>query len=100
MNSEKKCRNCLKGKPISLNNDYICMLKGIVSADYYCNKHRYITSAHIKMSLLKCKDCDNFVVVEEKLEGLVGTCNLFTIRKFNGNTRRACSKIVTNKSLF
>jgi len=99
LNSKKtrSCSNCLKGTAITINNDILCIEKGVVSQDYVCSKHRFIPEFNsLKRRINTCLDCENFIVydtskIEEKAYGI---CQLFTVRKYDGKQKNACSKFV------
>jgi len=115
----KACRNCLKGRPISLTGDVLCKYKGVVSADYVCIRHKFIPNLKTYRELnYKCIDCVNFCI--ERISGehphaehvigdrisydipqdnsscssSIGLCKLFSVRRFDGSKRSACSKFL------
>lgn len=94
----KNCKNCLKSKPLPLSDHYLCSLKGIVTADYVCNQHRWILPTLLNVKSFRCIDCKNFHPTEVNREGTLGTCRLFTERAYNGSLRKACSRIVLRKT--
>ncbi len=93
MNKDKSCKTCLKGKPIDLNGDILCTINGIVGPDYSCKKYRPIPPNALNINPLTCAHCSYYKVSKEIAEEHLGVCRLFTERKYNGQLRRACSKI-------
>jgi len=97
LNSKRTCSNCLKGTAITINNDILCIEKGVVSEDYVCTKHRFMPALKsIKRRISTCLDCENFIIfdtsnIEERATGI---CQLFTVRKYDGRNKSACSKFV------
>ncbi len=104
MNSKRTrtCSNCLKGTAITINNDILCIEKGVVSSDYVCAKHRFLPEfKSIKRRINTCLDCENFIVfdtthIEERAFGI---CQLFTVRKYDGRMKSGCSKFVKRSKL-
>lgn len=97
MKKKRSCNNCLKGTAISLNCDILCIEKGVVSADYVCSKHRFMPALKsIKRKINTCVDCENFIIFDTTNieDRAVGICQLFTVRKYDGKTKRVCSKFV------
>jgi len=94
---KRKCSNCLKGTAITINSDILCIEKGVVSPDYVCSKHRFIPEfKYIRQRIHTCLDCEHFIVfntsnIEEKTFGI---CELFTVRKYDGRMKKACSKFI------
>jgi hypothetical protein len=97
LNGQKSCKNCLKSFSISINGDYICKHKGVVSGDYFCKKHKYFDLSQINVKLLKCIDCSYFVEPENQITQNIGICSIFTERQFNGTQKKACSRIKPKK---
>ncbi|MGI6778821.1 MAG: hypothetical protein ACOX7R_12695 [Acetivibrionales bacterium] len=97
MKQKKSCSNCIKGYPVSVNNDIFCREKGIVSSDFVCGKHRFQSeSKSFKVLNFKCIHCENFIINPEASfpSETTGLCRLFSVRQFNGKERNACSKFV------
>lgn len=94
LDENKVCKNCLKGKIIKVNGDILCNVNGIVSPSFSCKKYRSIKLKHFSINTLKCHQCAYFKFCEEIPEGKIGVCRLFTERKFNGNKKKACSRII------
>lgn len=94
---KRTCSNCLKGTAININNDILCIEKGIVSSDYVCSKHRFMPPfSSIKRKIHTCIDCEHFIIfdtsnVEDRAFGI---CELFTVRKYDGKNKKVCSKFV------
>jgi len=92
----RTCANCVKGYAISINNDILCSINGIVTPDYSCGKHRFspeISSYKNK----KCIDCKHFIInYDKRVDGVneIGLCQLFSVREFNGSEKNACSRFV------
>ncbi|NMB33406.1 MAG: hypothetical protein GX992_04100 [Clostridium sp.] len=100
MQKRRTCSNCLKGTPININGDILCIEKGVVSADYLCSKHRFMPAfKSVRRRVNTCADCENFIIfdtlnVEDKAMGI---CHMFTVRKYDGKSRRVCSKFVKRR---
>jgi len=102
LEQKRTCHNCTKGTVITINGDILCKINGVVSPDYVCSSHRFIpTEKTYKQLNYKCTDCENFVeVIASQRNNIVyGTCQLFSIRKFEGANRSACSKFVRKKKV-
>ncbi|AUS98057.1 hypothetical protein CDQ84_15570 [Clostridium thermosuccinogenes] len=92
---ERSCKNCIKGTLISVNGDILCSIKGAVSPDYVCSKHRFMPIVQLSgEGRNKCADCEFFILMSENKEEhkYIGLCQLFTVRQFNGLEKNACSK--------
>lgn len=99
MNSKKtrSCSNCLKGTVITINNDILCIEKGVVSQDYVCARHRFLPEfTSLKRKINTCLDCENFIAFDTSKidEKAYGICQLFTVRKYDGKKKSACSKFM------
>ncbi|TYQ17682.1 UNVERIFIED_CONTAM: hypothetical protein Cloal_0040 [Acetivibrio alkalicellulosi] len=97
MRVKRTCSNCLKGTQININTDILCIEKGVVSSDYVCSNHRYMPALKsIKRNINTCENCDNFIMFDTKNieDKSMGICQLFTVRKYDGKTKKACSKFV------
>jgi len=93
------CANCIKSRPISFTNDVLCKNKGVISADFVCIRHKFIPNIKsFKDMDYKCTDCTNFIVHEKNLHHnqSVGLCRLFSVRYYDGDKKKACSKFVMN----
>lgn len=96
--TKKCCKNCLKGKRLSFNNDVLCPEKGIVSSDYVCSSHRFFTLEEFKKTaVLHCSDCEFFILHPHEYLTTYGVCDLFSVRKCDGGIKRACSRFVKRK---
>ncbi len=94
----RTCKNCMKGKPMGLTNDILCREKGIVSHDYCCPSHRYfIMDDFKKLDFYRCSDCEFFIFHPHENINSYGVCDMFSVRKCDGNARKACSKFVRRK---
>lgn len=97
MQIKRTCANCLKGRSININNDILCIEKGVVSSDYVCFKHRFMPAIKLfKPQAHTCKDCDYFVSFDSENceDQVIGICQLFTVRKYDGKSRKACSRFI------
>ncbi len=97
MKPKRTCSNCLKGTAITINNDILCIEKGVVSADYVCSKHRFMPEfKSINRRISSCIDCENFIIFDTSNidERAMGICQLFTVRKYDGRKKNACSKFI------
>ena len=95
MKQKKFCSNCVKGMPISINKDILCRERGVVSPDYVCSKHRFMPEPKTYRDLnYKCIECSFFTVEEADQENspTLGLCQLFSVRKYDGSLKSACSK--------
>jgi hypothetical protein len=95
MKITKSCANCAKSRPIPLTSDVLCKTKGVISSDYVCIHHKLIPNyCSFKDLNYKCKDCINFVITEKssRTNQTIGVCRLFSVRCFDGNKKKACSK--------
>lgn len=95
MKLKKTCKNCIHAKRISVNSDMLCMYKGVVSADYVCKRHKYISdSSPVYYKKYRCVDCSNFAVKSDGrgTQSSIGLCRLFSVRYFDGRNKNACSK--------
>lgn len=63
---EKSCSNCRYGLPVSVNGDILCRMKGVVSPNYYCSKHKF--DYQVKLLRPKCIGCKNFITPDEAKE--------------------------------
>jgi hypothetical protein len=93
----KSCSNCIKGKILPINDDIFCPEKGIVSHDYVCSKHKLnLTHKTSRETGSKCIDCENFILDTQGSDdpSSIGLCRLFSVRKFDGTRKNACSKLV------
>lgn len=99
MNQKKSCANCIKGTKIMVNNDILCREKGAVSRDFHCSKHRFMPNLQAIKEVEKvCINCCNFLVDSNMHgeESSIGLCQLFSVRKFDGKQKKACSKFNTS----
>lgn len=97
LHPKRTCNNCLKGTAITINNDILCIEKGVVSGDFVCSKHRYMPAFRaVKRKIYSCVDCENFIIFNTSdVDGrATGVCNLFTVRKYDGRQKKPCSKFV------
>jgi len=95
MKPVKSCANCMKSRPIPFTNDVLCINEGVVSADYVCRRHKLIPNLKsFKEMNYKCIDCANFIINQKNPtpSGTMGLCRLFSVRCFDGNRKKACSK--------
>jgi hypothetical protein len=102
MKQKKSCINCMKGIQININNDILCRIKGVVSQDYVCSKHKVVSTANNIISQKhKCIDCEFFIqsTVSSEVLPNVGFCQLFTVRQYDGEQKSACSKFSKKSEL-
>lgn len=102
MRPVKSCSTCFNGQIIKFNSDILCRIKGIVSQDFSCSKYKAIPMG--RSSLVqknKCIDCEFYIADgANSVEPVtIGFCQLFTVRKFNGGTKNACSKFTQKSEL-
>jgi len=97
MKPVKSCANCIKSRPIPFTYDVLCVNKGVVSADYVCRRHKFIPNLKsFKEMDYKCIDCANFIISGKNSTSseITGLCRLFSVRYFDGNSKKACSKFI------
>lgn len=102
MKEKRTCSSCINGVSISVNNDILCRIKGAVSPDYACSKHKFTPeSKSFKDLNYKCFSCANFVASSNESESSssIGLCQLFSVRQFDGKQKNACSKFVKHIEL-
>ena len=93
----KSCNTCANGLTNNFNQDILCKIKGIVSHDFVCSKYKALPMArNLLVRKNKCVDCEFYIVdAANSVEPVpIGFCQLFTVRKFNGEAKSACSKFV------
>jgi hypothetical protein len=93
----KSCKNCSKGRAITLTGDVLCKYKGVVSADFVCMRHKYIPELKSYKELdYKCIDCANFCIKLDYHDNSpsIGLCKLFSVRQYDGTNKKACSKFL------
>lgn len=92
--SKKNCYNCMIGKSININDDILCKYKGVVSRDYSCSKFKKMPVLHDLIKVNHCIECHFFDIriPEQNASDSIGLCQLFSVRYFDGNAKRACSK--------
>lgn len=87
---------------ISVNNDILCRINGVVSPDYVCSKHRFMPVSKVTKAInYKCSDCEFFIPasVDTEADECIGCCQLFTVRQYNGSEKNACSKFSKRSQL-
>ncbi len=96
LESKRTCSNCIKGTKIAVNSDILCRENGVVSPDYICSNHRFAPKEKTFKELnYKCIDCENFIEINNlKSHSSIGICQLFSVRRFDGFKRSACSKLI------
>ena len=102
MKTFKTCTNCMIGTPIIVNNDIFCTRKGPVSNDFVCKKHKLQSpESSFNIKLFTCSECKYYIVDNstENLQLTKGYCHLFTVRTFQGNSRKACSKFIKTSEI-
>ena len=95
MKQKKNCSNCINGKSVIVNNDVLCPIKGVVSADYVCKMHKFMPLIlQTKVYTNMCFGCEFFVLKREPSDtcATMGLCKLFSARRFDGTKKKACSK--------
>jgi hypothetical protein len=105
MKRSGNCGSCARGVKINVNGDILCRIHGAVSRDYRCS--RYIrkvaawssgaSSAQYSSEsdhMDRCIDCEYFVLScsDREYDPAVGYCELFTVRQYNGMSKKACSR--------
>lgn len=100
MKHVKGCSSCVNGLINIFNRDILCRIKGVVSQDFACSKYKVISMGRGNLAQKnKCMECEFYIVeAANSVEPVsIGFCQLFTVRKFSGETKNACSKF-TRKS--
>lgn len=100
MKVKKSCGNCLKGIAISVNSDILCRVNGAVSPDYVCSRHKFAPEQKsFKEQNYKCIDCEHFLYEPKigEIENTIGLCEMFSVRKFDGLQKKACSKFLRKR---
>jgi hypothetical protein len=95
LKENKQCLNCQKGKVIAINGDILCPENGPVSPTFICSRHMMSEHASISSKLeFKCINCENFIIdLDNTAENCaIGLCRMFSVRKFDGRQKKACSK--------
>ena len=103
MRRKGNCGNCARGTSMKVNPDIFCSIHGVVSRNYRCSKYvrkpaQWSTEAPGTISDARwenrCIDCEFFLVQhsEPSSAPTIGFCKLFTVRHYDGSTRKACSK--------
>lgn len=96
MKQENSCSNCARGIKLNINNDVLCRINGIVSLDFVCSKYLKLAWSAME-NKPKCIECEFFIAGQERQEEqeaspVIGFCQLFTVRSFDGEVKNACSK--------
>lgn len=94
----RMCLNCIKGRPVGMNNDVLCREKGIVSWNFCCPKHRFFFKEDLmQRETQRCCNCEFFLFHPHPYNPSYGVCGLFSVRKCDGSTKKACSKFIRRK---
>lgn len=82
------------GKSININDDILCKYKGVVSRDYSCSKFKKMPVVYSTIKINKCIECNffNLKSLDSNSADSMGLCQLFSVRYFDGNYKKACSK--------
>lgn len=89
------CSSCSKGITNNFNKDILCRINGMVSRDYICSKYKAVAQpGNTKSSRARCMDCEFFILESTGINQSpnMGYCQLFTVRQFNGEQKKSCSK--------
>jgi hypothetical protein len=110
--SKSECSTCIMGFSMVVNGDILCRIKGAVSKNYICRKYKrspFILNASARTMGDTCAECRFFQVDPSDNDPVrmlmnlnspeVGLCSLFSVRKYNGRTRKACSKFISKDTL-
>lgn len=94
----RMCINCVKGMSVGMNSDVLCREKGIVSWNYCCMRHRFFFKEDLlRREYFRCCDCQFFIFHPHPYNPSYGVCGLFSVRKCDGSSKKACSKFVRRK---
>ncbi|NSW92688.1 MAG: hypothetical protein HPY74_18935 [Firmicutes bacterium] len=88
----KSCSNCRYGLPVSVDGDILCRIRGVVSSEYCCSKHKF--DYQIKLFRPKCIECENFIPADDTKECSLRLCKLFSVRQYDGKQKNACSRFI------
>ncbi len=102
MKRVKSCATCMIGAANNFNDDILCRIKGIVSRDFACSKYKPVPMAkRVNSHRSKCIECEFYIVdAADSVDPVsIGYCQLFTVRKFNGQSKNACSKFMRKSEL-
>lgn len=102
MKRVKSCNICSRGITNNFNRDILCWYKGIVSCDYICPKFKAVSETEDRFNKKnKCIGCEFFIPETVDSDALIniGYCQLFTVRQFNGESKKACSKFCPKREL-
>lgn len=111
---KKQCSNCLMSTEFAITGDFLCRIKGAVSPDYVCGRHRVIPGRRQQRSEAfagaaviaadasrrKCAGCGFFLRDEnagDSAAGLpadYGKCKIYSVRSYDGAVKNACSKFI------
>ncbi|HBQ64640.1 MAG TPA: hypothetical protein DD727_06915 [Clostridiales bacterium] len=104
----RSCVSCLLGTSMVVNGDVLCRLKGAVSRSYCCRRYKpspFCSSTTGPEASLTCSSCkffdpdstegDPVERIMRKTVPLIGLCSLFSVRKYDGCSRKACSKFIS-----
>ncbi len=97
MKQAGSCNNCAKGVRVKINRDIFCRIHGIVSGDFYCARYSRRVEAWLPNERKpKCIECEFFIPEssENAQDPANGYCQLFTVRRFDGEIKSACSKFL------
>ncbi|NLH96863.1 MAG: hypothetical protein GX477_05950 [Clostridiaceae bacterium] len=103
MKRNGNCGNCARGTSMKVNPDIFCTIHGVVSRNYRCSKYmrkpaQWSTEAPVadpgERWENRCIDCEFFLArhPEPGHSPTTGFCKLFTVRHYDGSTRKACSR--------
>ncbi len=97
MKQAGSCNNCAKGVRVKINRDIFCRIHGIVSGDFCCARYSRRLEAWLPTERKpKCIECEFFIQdsSENGQDSANGYCQLFTVRRFDGEIKSACSKFL------
>ena len=98
--AKRCCKNCMKGRAVGFNHDVLCREKGIVSEDYVCASHRFFVMDDLKkLEFFRCSECEFFARHPHPTLPNYGVCELFSVRKCDGDMKKACSKFTKRKGI-
>jgi hypothetical protein len=107
-NAPRNCSTCMLGTSMVVNGDVLCRLRGAVSKNHCCRRYKpspfYRAALSGPETFLSCSGCKFFEPDSpdtdpvQRLMGknlpVIGLCSLFSVRKYDGCARKACSKFI------
>jgi hypothetical protein len=91
----RTCSNCIKGSPISINNDIFCRDKGLSPRLLLYQAQIYTRSPSNTGNEFQCIHLPEFVPYGRSGDNTsIGLCRLFSVRQYDGEQKNICSKFI------